>query len=296
MTTIAYHQYCNIPNMSGSYASSPVVGPLSTSQTPLQMNTHNKGVLAGKHPNPPQFYPADGSSIFAGARQQYRRTLTTQNNFGRGYRSTSNIPSTSFYSPALKRQFNMSQSTKYVAPAPSGMYLAAKKSAAIGKSSLKQTLPNNADMSYKNYNINVVNTALRSVRGGGSVSPRKKNAIVNSYASVNPLRPTYQGATPINYYYGTSPTNDLSSIFRVINQPIFLNNEDENSMNNLKINLSPNYVLKQFYKRYEDATNSLESATTRDEIENILALVNANTQGDYENFFNVLNNKLEQLQ
>jgi hypothetical protein len=52
MTTIAYKQYTNIPYMSGGYASAPVIGPLSTSQTPLMMERHNYGALPGKHPNP----------------------------------------------------------------------------------------------------------------------------------------------------------------------------------------------------------------------------------------------------
>ena len=58
MTTIAYKQYTNIPYMSGGYASAPVIAPLSTNQTPLMMPRHNYGVLPGKHPNPPQFYPS----------------------------------------------------------------------------------------------------------------------------------------------------------------------------------------------------------------------------------------------
>jgi len=59
MTTIAYHQYTNIPYMSGGYASAPVIGPLSTNRTPNTTFHSQLGVLEGIHPNPPQFYPSD---------------------------------------------------------------------------------------------------------------------------------------------------------------------------------------------------------------------------------------------
>ena len=45
MTTIAYHQYTNIPYMSGSYASAPVTGPLSTDKYPHIIRNNNLGVL-----------------------------------------------------------------------------------------------------------------------------------------------------------------------------------------------------------------------------------------------------------
>ena len=76
MTTIAYHQYTNIPYMSGGYASAPVSGPLSTNRTPLAMGKHNYGVLNGIHPNPPQFGVTDGASQFSNARHQYLRTAS----------------------------------------------------------------------------------------------------------------------------------------------------------------------------------------------------------------------------
>jgi hypothetical protein len=179
MTTIAYHQYTNIPYMSGGYASAPVIGPLSTDRTPNTTFHSQLGVLTGIHPNPPQFYPSDGASTFSQARAQYRRTNTTQHNFGRGTQMYSLIPSTSQYSADTQRQYNVSQSTKYVAPASSSMYMAAKKSAAVGKSSLKYGLPNNAPLSYKCYDRNDVKTALRMVRSGGCTAPAKKGSIFN---------------------------------------------------------------------------------------------------------------------
>jgi hypothetical protein len=59
------------------------------------------------------------------------------------------------------------------------MYMAAKRSAAVGQSSLKQGLPTNAPLSYKNYDRNDVKTALRMVRSGGCVAPAKKGSIYN---------------------------------------------------------------------------------------------------------------------
>jgi hypothetical protein len=180
MTTIVYHQYTNIPYMSGGYAGAPVTGPLSTNRTPSTTIQNQLGVLTGVHPNPPQFYPSDGASTFSQARAQYRRTNTTQYNFGRGTQSFSFLRPTTVYSADLQKSFVVSQSTKYVAPASSSMYMAAKKSAAVGKSSLKQGLPTNAQLSYKSYDRNDVKTALRMVRSGGCVAPAKKGSIFNT--------------------------------------------------------------------------------------------------------------------
>jgi len=179
MTTIAYHQYTNIPYMSGSYASAPVTGPLSTNRTPNTTVQNQLGVLTGVHPNPPQFYPSDGASTFSQARAQYRRTNTTQFNFGRGTQSFSFLRPTTQYSADLQKSFLVSQSTKYTPPASSSMYMAAKKSAAVGKSSLKQGLPAQAPLGYKSYDRNDVKTSLRMARSGGCVAPAKKGSIFN---------------------------------------------------------------------------------------------------------------------
>jgi hypothetical protein len=179
MTTIAYHQYTNIPYMSGGYASAPVIGPLSTNRTPNTTFHSELGVLTGIHPNPPQFYPSDGASTFSQGRAQYRRTNTTQYNFGTGTKTFSFLRPTTQYSADLQKSFVVSQSTKYVAPASSSMYMAAKRSAAIGQSSLKYGLPDNAPLSYKSYDRNDVKTALKFVRSGGCTAPAKKGSIFN---------------------------------------------------------------------------------------------------------------------
>ena len=132
----------------------PVYGPLSTNQYPCVIPPHNLGALPGRHPNPPQFYPSDNSSQFANARYEYSRAQVKQNN-------------------------PLAQSTKYIAPAASSMFTSSRKRLAVGKSSFKQGLPNDALLSYKNYNTNDVKTSLRMVRSGGCVAPKKKGAIEN---------------------------------------------------------------------------------------------------------------------
>jgi len=258
MTTVVYHQYSNIPNMSGSYASAPVSGPLSTSQTPNQLNTHNSGVLTGINPNPPQFYPADGASVFSNARSQYKRTNTTANNFSRGTQMYSSIPSTSYYSADLKRQFNVSQSTKYVAPASSGMYLAAKKSAAVGKSSMKKGLPVTSALSYKNYNKNDSKTALQRARSGGCVSPAKKGSLFNIDSTVN-LSMTPTSVVPL---YDYNPM-----------------------LNDVRIALSGNNTFANFAL----AGYALNLTTNLTELETVLSRVDDSTEGDYKEFFDKVN-------
>lgn len=181
MTTVAYFQYTNISN---SYVSAPQNGPLNSSRTPLAMQNHNKGILSGMHPNPQQFYPSDGASEFSNARRQYLRTNTTQNNFSRGTQMYSTIPPTSQFISGLQKSYQVSQSTKYIPPASSSLYISAKKSSAVGRSSM----PTNIPLTYKNYNVNDVKTALRFVRSGGSVAPAKKGSIYNTSTSNAPVR------------------------------------------------------------------------------------------------------------
>lgn len=133
----------------------PVYGPLSTNQYPGIIPPHNLGSIPGRHPNPPQFYPADNSSNFSNARREYSRVAT-------------NAP--------ISR-------TKYIAPAQSSMYICARKREAVGKSSYKIGLPDSAELSYKSYNANDVKTALRMVRSRGCAAPKKKGAIQNTYSS-----------------------------------------------------------------------------------------------------------------
>ena len=179
MTTLAYKQYCNIPFSGGSYNASPIIGPISH-RTPLQMHNHTMGVLYGRHPNPPQFSPADGASEFSNARYQYSRTASYPQATQTGTREFANTRPTSVFVAGTQRSYLLSQSTKYIAPTASSMYTSTRKAQSVGKSSYKQGLPDSAPLSYKNYNTNDVRSALQSVRGGGCVAPPKKGSIFNT--------------------------------------------------------------------------------------------------------------------
>ena len=56
-----------------------------------------------------------------------------------------------------------------------------KRITAIGMSSTKTGLPNNAKLSYRSQDNNLKNSSLRRCRSGGSVAPKKKGAIANTY-------------------------------------------------------------------------------------------------------------------
>ena len=141
---------------------------------PCAMPAHNSGVLFGKRPNPPKFYPANGQSEFSNARREYFRTATPANNpYATIPKSTGSCGS---YSQAAS---TMGKSTKYIAPQSCALLTSARKRMAVGKSSYKQGLPLDAALSYKNYNTNDVKNALRITRGGGYVAPPKCGSIYN---------------------------------------------------------------------------------------------------------------------
>lgn len=65
----------------------------------------------------------------------------------------------------------------------SDSYIQRKKAKAIGKSSTKQGLPKDAELSYKNTDRNIRNSTLARVRGGGCVAPKKKTSVLNTFKS-----------------------------------------------------------------------------------------------------------------
>ena len=133
----------------------PIRSPLSTNQYPSAMPSHNSGVLQGRHPNPPSFYPSSNDSVVANSRYQYVHTS-----------SSLNTP----YATSIN---------KYNQPMPSSMRTSQIRSNAVGKSGYKVGLPNNAPLSYKSYFPTDVYTHKRFVRSGGSVAPKKKGSIYN---------------------------------------------------------------------------------------------------------------------
>jgi hypothetical protein len=165
-----------------NYLSAQTIGPLSTDQTPGQIPYHSYGVLTGKHPNPPQFYPADGSSAFAQARFQYANVDTSKKQQMIAQRRViaSSHPYR-FVSQSTQRQLPTGTGhMNYIPPPPSSMYTSIRKRQAVGKSSYKQGLPSSAPLSYKSFDRNDVKTSLRMLRGAGCVVPRKCQAVYNT--------------------------------------------------------------------------------------------------------------------
>ena len=167
-----------------NYVMSSTIGPLSTSQTPAQLGVHNRGVLNGVHPNPPQYYPADGASDFARARHQYSRVATSvkQQLLARE-RAIATRPSM-FYFTYTQRRSAVSTHMNYIVPPASSLYTSIKKSQAVGKSSYKQGLPPQQPLTYKNYEPTQTRSALRRARSGGCVAPAKKGSVFNRYTTV----------------------------------------------------------------------------------------------------------------
>lgn len=141
MCKVYMTQYSNI-------VVTPVYGPLSTNKTAGGLPYHSAGALAGIRPTPPSYYPSNSTGEYASARNEYKR-----------------VP--------LKFNNSLAQPTKYIAPAASSLFTSARKREALGKSSLKVGIPTGNLLSFKNYNKNDVNTALRKVRSGGCVAPKK---------------------------------------------------------------------------------------------------------------------------
>jgi len=165
-----------------NYVSAQTTGPLSSSQTPNQLGYHSYGVLNGVHPNPPQYYPADGASEFAQSRFQYANVDTSkaQQMIARAKVLAESNPY-SFFSASTQRQLPVGSShMNYIPPTPSSMYTSVRKRQAVGKSSYKQGLPAAAPLSYKSYDNNDVRHSLRILRGAGCVAPKKCGAVYNT--------------------------------------------------------------------------------------------------------------------
>ena len=195
MTSLAFKQYCNIPFSGGSYSSSPILGPISH-QAPGQIPYHSYGMLPGTRPTPPMFGFGDGASL---QRHQYARTAWSDEATKTGTTMKSPLKPTSVFNAGTQRSYLLSQSTKYIAPTDSSSFIATRKARAVGKSGMKIGLPVDALLTYKNYNRNDVKTALKSVRGGGSVAPAKKGSIFNHYLSNNNQGAGWGGIVTQNY-------------------------------------------------------------------------------------------------
>ena len=181
MTTVAYHQYANIPFAGGSYAASPIVGPIDNPNTPACaiLYNHTLGVLPGPRSNPPQFYPSDNSSEFAQARHYYARTAVSTSRAAAQQLLAKSSPTSNRFSMSSQRQYPVSTHMNYIQPPASSQYTAILKSRAVGKSAYNPGRGPTFPMSYKSYDKNDVKIALRTVRSGGCTAPKKKGSIYN---------------------------------------------------------------------------------------------------------------------
>jgi hypothetical protein len=179
MTTIAYHQYCNIPYIGGSNTSYPI-RPKCAANTlygkplyhikPCAMVKHNDGILSTRYSNPPQFQSFNSSSSFAQMRSQYRHSG--------GALSTGTTTAITPVPQSKKKTFTQM---------PYSMYLAQQRSNSVGKSSLKQT---DTPLTYKSFDRNVTKQALHRLRNSSCVAPAKKSAIKAYYYPPPPPPPT----------------------------------------------------------------------------------------------------------
>ena len=158
----------------------PVYGPLNTSNTPNITGIHNLGTLTCSTPNPPLFYPSQepiNSDQLVNARSQYIRCV---NNAKTKPILKQNERPVMFYSHSTQHKHPVSTNVNYIPPQDSSSYLSRKKAIALGKSSFKIGLPNNAEYTTKNYYPSGVRTTIRRVRSSGSVAPAKKGSIFNT--------------------------------------------------------------------------------------------------------------------
>lgn len=168
----------------------PNYGPMSTGNYPGIIPVNNLGILNGIRPNPPKFYPSDGASDFSNSRRQYYRTVPGHN---------TNVNNLLLYTtcsgPYVGSILNkyscggkpiqapaplVYAKKKRISPQCSSLFTSSKKSAAVGQSSYKQGLPNEAFLGYKNFNRNDVKEALQYTRAGGCTAPKKKGSIYNT--------------------------------------------------------------------------------------------------------------------
>ena len=171
-----------IPPSSNQYSNviCQIVGPLSTSQTPNQMEYHSYGILKGVHPNPPQFSPANTGAAFAQARSQYVNVDTSKRQQMLARERVVLSSTANQYVLPTQQQVPVNNShMNYIAPPPSSMYTSIRARQAVGQSSLKQGLPVNAPLSYKSYDPNDARSALRGARSSGCVPPPKVGSIYN---------------------------------------------------------------------------------------------------------------------
>lgn len=182
--TTAYGISTSIGSMTyDNYVNAPILGPLSTNNYPCAMPYHSYGVLTGIRPTPPQFYPSQAPPYAeenTNSRQQYlRSTGFSVKQLSREKVLGTFSPPNTFFNFSTGKHVAVSSHMNYIVPIPSSMRTNQLKSIAIGKSSYKVGLPNEAPISTKCYYPSGTRTSLQRARSGGCVAPKKKGAIEN---------------------------------------------------------------------------------------------------------------------
>lgn len=166
-----------------NYVNAPITGPLSTNQTPCQIPYHSYGTLVGIRPTPPQFYPSQepvNASMGTNARHHYLRTAQSVQSLAiQRERAIATARGNSFFNFSTGKRYATSGYLNYITPIPSSMYVDIKKSNAVGQSSYKVNLPNDAPITTKNYYPSGTRSTIRRMRSGGCTAPKKKGAIEN---------------------------------------------------------------------------------------------------------------------
>lgn len=163
-----------------NYLNTPITAPLNTNNYPNVLPYHSYGVLTGKKPNPPQFFPYQepiNSNMNTNMRAQYLRSTGFSNKQLTLFDINGKKSSPNIYNLTSKRQFGQSTHTNYITPIPSSMHTNIIKSKSIGKTIFKVGLLLNSPISTKNYSTSTTNSSLRRVRSGGTIAPKKKGFI-----------------------------------------------------------------------------------------------------------------------
>jgi len=165
------------------YVNAPIGGPLNSSQFPSIIPYHSYGILTGKRPNPPQFFPGQEpiySDMGVNARAQYLRAtaLTPLQKANQDALGKLSAPITKV-SYSSQRQYAVSSHVNYIQPIPSSMRTSILKSTSVGKSAYKVGLPLSAPIGSKSYDTSFRRSALQRARSGGCTAPKKKGSIYN---------------------------------------------------------------------------------------------------------------------
>ena len=176
----------NIGSQSSSsgFLNTPINGPLNSSQYPCAMPYHSYGTLTGIRPTPPQFFPSQSplnSEMGVNARRQYiaSTSIGVKEKFEQDKLGKLSQPTTKV-SYSSQRQYAISSHMNYIKPLDSSSRVDILKSRAIGKSSYKIGLPNEAPISTKNYDKSYTRSCIRRSRSGGCTAPKKKGSIYNT--------------------------------------------------------------------------------------------------------------------